>query len=111
MLSAMSCAVADAPAATVSAVVASRVFVSFMNILPVFGPVLVNGPRVTGGNIRGLSQPAPTGFACANIPDDLCRVERAAIVGQPADLDLLARLQAALIGGVACLDDELIGSC
>ena len=37
-------------------------------------------------------------------------VQRAAIFGKPADFDLLAGLQARLIGGVAGLDDEIIAA-
>src|SRR6056297_944978 len=99
----MSCACADT-AATVSAVVARRVVLNFISYSQLSSRFAITA-SCHGRKRRSLLVIAPRKGANAH---DLYRVQRTAIARQPADFDLLARLQAALIGRVACFDDEII---
>src|SRR6056297_987882 len=88
----MSCAIAIG-AMRQSALVVVRTRVSFMRYLPAF---LCPKHRCAMPSRAWTASVRPS-----------C-VEGAAILRQPADLDLFARLEAALIGGVAGLDDEIL---
>src|SRR6056297_881146 len=72
---------------------------------PKYHPVLHFGPSVTGENsmASGSSQPV---WAVNTVK--LYRVEGAAILRQPTNFDLLARLQALLVRRVSGLDDEIV---